>query len=128
MILLNFTHPLTGEQRAQVEQLAGGTITRVIHAPAHFDQTRPFAEQVRALADSLGLTAEEWQGEPILVYPPALSAITAVLLAELHGRMGYFAPIVRIRPVEEALPPRFEAAEIINLQTVRDAARASREQ
>jgi len=49
-----------------------------------------------------------------------------VLLAELHGRMGYFPPIVRLRPVPNALPPRFEVAEIINLQAVREAARTRR--
>ena len=35
------------------------------------------------------------------VVPPALNFITAVLLAELHGRMGYFPAIVRLRPVAE---------------------------
>jgi hypothetical protein len=47
-------------------------------------------------------------------------------LAELHGRMGYFPPILRLRPVEGAIPPRFEVAEIINLQALRDAARKER--
>ena len=48
------------------------------------------------------------------------------MLAELHGRLGYFPPVLRLRPVEGALPPRFEVAEILNLQDVRDAARAKR--
>mgnify|MGYP001335350054 CR=1 FL=1 len=49
-----------------------------------------------------------------------------VLLANLHGRMGYFPPILRMRPVEGAIPPRFELAEVINLQALRDAARKER--
>lgn len=126
MILLNFTHPLTDQQRAQIEDLTGGALERVVEAPAHFDHDRPFAEQVRALVDGLGLTAAEWQGAPILVNPPALNTIAATLLAELHGRMGYFPPAVRLRPAADALPPRYEVAEIINLQAVRDAARARR--
>jgi hypothetical protein len=40
--------------------------------------------------------------------------------------MGYFPPVLRLRPVEGALPPRFEAAETLNLQGVRDAARKKR--
>jgi hypothetical protein len=48
------------------------------------------------------------------------------VLAELHGRMGYFPPVLRLRPVEQALPPRYELAEVINLQAVRDSARKER--
>jgi hypothetical protein len=126
MILLNFTHPLTDEQRAQIETMTGENIERVIDAPAHFDHARPFAEQVAALLDGLGLAPVEWQTTPLLVNLPALSPIAATVLAELHGRMGYFPPVVRLRPVADALPPRYEVAEIINLQAVRDAARAKR--
>jgi hypothetical protein len=74
----------------------------------------------------LDLPSETWQGAPIVVNPPALASAAAVVLAELHGRMGYFPPVVRMRPVPEALPPQYEVAEIINLQALRDAARARR--
>jgi hypothetical protein len=127
MILLNFSHPLTSAQLAQVEALAGATVERVIAAPTQFDTQQPFAPQVEALLAQVPLTAEEWQTAPLVVVPPALNFITAVLLAELHGRMGYFPAIVRIRPVEGSLPPRFEVAEVINLQAVREAARRTRE-
>lgn len=133
MILLNFTHPLTAEQLAQVEALIGnhpaGTgqaIARVVDAPAQFDVAVSFVTQVRALVDGIGLTPVEWQTEPILVNPPALNVIAVTLLAELHGRMGYFPPMVRLRPVAGSLPPRFEVAEIINLQAVREQARQRR--
>ncbi len=46
-----------------------------------------------------------------------------LLLAELHGRMGYFPSILRLRPVRDSLPPAFEIAEILNLQALRDRAR-----
>jgi len=72
------------------------------------------------------LAPQEWQTASILVNPPSLNFITALVLAELHGRMGYFPPVVRLRPVKEALPPRYEVAEILNLQAVRDAARLKR--
>jgi hypothetical protein len=61
-----------------------------------------------------------------LVNLPALAPAAAALLAELHGRMGYFPAIVRIRPVAGSTPPAYEVAEIINLQAVRDAARERR--
>lgn len=126
MILLNFSHPLTAEHLAQVEALAGDKIERVIEAPAQFDHAQPFGAQVEALVDSVGLTPQEWQTAPLLVNPPSFNLIAATLLAHLHGRMGYFPTVLRLRPVEGALPPRYEVAELVNLQAVRDAARHRR--
>ncbi|RME97322.1 MAG: hypothetical protein D6768_19945 [Chloroflexi bacterium] len=126
MLLINFSHPTTAEQRAQIEALAGQPITRTIERMAQFDTAEPFAPQVTALVDSVGLDAAGWQSEPLLLILPSLNFGAAALLAELHGRCGYFPPIVRTRPVPNALPPRFEAAEIINLQAVRNTAREKR--
>jgi len=55
-----------------------------------------------------------------------LNFITALPLAALHGRMGYFPPVIRLRPAADSLPPRYEVVEILNLQAVRDAARQER--
>ena len=124
--LLNFSHPLTPELLAQIGGLTDQPIGRVVDALARFDHAQPFAAQVAALVDSLGLSPVEWQTLPLLINPPALNVIAVTLLAELHGRMGYFPAVVRLRPVEGSLPPRFEVAEIINLQAVRDSARVQR--
>ncbi|MCL4298488.1 MAG: hypothetical protein KJ077_22315 [Anaerolineae bacterium] len=126
MILLNFSHPLTEVQRQQIEQLAGQPITRLIERMAQFDLERPFAGQATALVDSLGLAPVEWQQEALLLVPPSLNFGAAVVLAELHGRCGYFPPVVRTRPAAETLPPRYEVAEVVNLQAIRDAARKKR--
>jgi len=126
MIVINLTHPLTHDQRAQIEALAGQCIDRAIEVLADFDHSQPFAAQVGRLVDAVGLTPKEWQAESILLVPPALNFIAVTLLAELHGRMGYFAPVVRTRPVDGALPPRYEVAEIVNLQAIRDRARVER--
>lgn len=126
MLILNFSHPLTDKQLAQVEALIGQPIDRVLHIPTHFDSEQPFAPQVTALVEGIELTPTEWQTLPLLINPPALNVITATLLAELHGRMGYFPAILRLRPVAGSLPPRFEVAEIINLQAVREGARTTR--
>ncbi len=125
-ILINFSHPLSDEHLAALRAMIQQPVIRLIDAPAQLDVTRPFAEQVRGLVDGVGLTALEWQTAAILVNPPSLNAIAVTLLAELHGRMGYFPPVVRLRRVADALPPRFEVAEIINLQAVREAARGRR--
>jgi hypothetical protein len=48
------------------------------------------------------------------------------LLAEIHGRSGFFPTILRLRPMPGSIPPQFEVAELLNLQSIRDAARTTR--
>jgi len=126
MILLNFSHPLTAEQLAQLESLTGQTVARMIEVPTQFDPDAPFGPQAAALADAAGLTPQEWQTASILLVPPALNYVAVLLLAELHGRMGYFAPCVRLRSLAGTLPPRYTVAEALDLQGQRDAARKLR--
>lgn len=126
MIILNFSHPLTDEQIAQVEDLTGRTVEHVVRRQAQFDNETDFGPQVRALADGCELSATEWQTAPIVFVPPALNVIAVLLMAELHGRMGYFPPCLRLRPVKGSVPTRYEVAEILDLQGQRDNARRRR--
>jgi hypothetical protein len=128
MILLNFSHPLTAPQRSQIEALIGNhqPIGRELAVMPQFDEQQPFGPQVQALLDEIDLSPAQWQGEPILVVLPSLNFIAAALLAELHGRMGYFPPVVRTRPVAGSVPRQFEVAEILDLQAMREIARRSR--
>ncbi|MCC9078460.1 CRISPR-associated protein Csx15 [Litorilinea aerophila] len=126
MILLNFSHPITPNQQEQIEALTQQKIQRIIAVMPQFDEQRPFAPQVQALLAQVELTPEEWQSAPLLVVLPSLNFIAAVLLAELHGRMGYFPPIVRTRPAANTTPRRYEVAEILDLQQIRDEARRKR--
>lgn len=126
MILLNYSHPLTSAQLAQIETLVEKKVERVIEIHSQIDAQSPLAPQVVALADKTMLAPLEWQSAPIVVNPPSLNFVAVVLLAELHGRCGYFPAMLRMRPAPNSLPPQFEAAEIINLQAVRDAARLAR--
>lgn len=127
MILINFSHPLTETQRDHIVRLTGAVEpVRVIDAPAQFDDQQLFAPQAAAMIADLGLSPHEWQTKQILIVPPALNFIAAVVLAELHGRMGYFPPIVRMRPVAGSMPRTFEVAELLDLQGIREQARLSR--
>jgi hypothetical protein len=126
MILLNFSHPFTTAQLADIERLSGQRIDRVFDLPVQFDHQQPFLPQLQALMEKLDLPPAKLQTEAVLVNLPALNFIAGLALAELHGRMGYFPPVIRLRPVENSLPPRYEVAEILNLQAARDAARPSR--
>lgn len=126
MLLLNFSHPLTPQQQAQIETMLSRPIERVIAVPTQFDNQQPYLPQLTKLLEQIPISAAEWQTTPLLIIPPALNFITAILLAELHGRMGYFPPMVRLRPIANSLPPQFEVAEILNLQQIRETARQQR--
>ncbi|MGB9799712.1 MAG: CRISPR-associated protein Csx15 [Thermanaerothrix sp.] len=126
MILVNFSHPLSADQLKQLQALLGASIDRVVEVHSQIEPDRPLAPQVAAMVDQAGLTLEEWQNAPIIVNPPSLNFSAVLLIAELHGRMGYFPACVRLRPVNGAIPPRFEVAEVLNLQAQRDTARRRR--
>lgn len=126
MILLNFAHPLTDAHLARVAELAGRPVERVIDAPAHFAHDRPFPAQVHELLARVGFTPAEWQTLPLLVNLPSLAVITGVLLAELHGRCGYFPTVLRSSPTSGTSPVQYEVAELLNLQAIRDVARTTR--
>jgi hypothetical protein len=126
MLILNFAHPLIPAHLEQIQALTGEPVDGVIEIKTHFDNGQPFEPQLTALLEGVPLTPEQWQTERLLVNPPAYNHVAVLLLAELHGRMGYFPACLRLRPVDNAVPPRFEVAEILNLQKVRNGARTTR--
>lgn len=136
MRILNFAHHLTAEQLQEIRSLmnegSGGDSCNlevpleVLDIPSHVLPAEPLEPQVEEMLRRCRLSLEQWQTEPLLINLPALSAIAAALLAKLHGLMGYFPPVLRIVPVEGALPPRFKVAEILNLQAFREKARRLR--
>jgi hypothetical protein len=127
MIILNFSHPLTAAQQAQIQALAGQRLSQILEMPVQFDEQLPFALQVTALVAGIPLTALQWQSERFLVVLPSLNFIAASLLAELHGRMGYFPTVLRTRPILGLTPRQFEVAELLDLLQIRDTARKARQ-
>ncbi len=127
LVVVNFAHPLTEAQRAQIETFAKQPVARVLDTPMHVDVEQEIAPQAAALVDQVGLSAKEWQTLPLLINPPGLAPLTAALLAELHGRLGHFPALLRIRPMTGTMPPRYEVAELLDLRAVRDQAREHRE-
>ncbi len=123
LVLLNFARPLTPTQRGQIEVTLGYRIARIISLPIEFEDTDDFGPQVVDLADQAGLTAHEWQTLPILINPPGFAAGALCLLSELHGRMGHFPTMIRLRPRPHSNPAAYDVAELVNLQALRDAAR-----
>jgi hypothetical protein len=125
MLLLNYAHPLTTDQLQQLVAILGSP-PDVRWIETQVDRLRPLADVATELADAAQLTSEEWQTVPLVINLPSLAQVALALIAEIHGRCGYFPPILNIRPVADALPPRFEVAEIVDLQAIRDQARRRR--
>jgi hypothetical protein len=121
-------HPLTEQQLDNIEKLTGQSVSDVREEPTQtqIDDTRPLVEQVNAIIEGFGLTPAEWQSTPLLVNLPWFAPACGAALAELHGRMGYFPTIIRMRPVADTTPRQYEVGELIDLQQVREAARSRR--
>jgi len=126
MKIINFSHPLTKNQVEQIEQLTQQVVVEVVEVKTQFDHLQSFPQQIEILINSVNLSATDWQITPLLINLPSLNIITALLLANLHGRMGYFPSILRLRPIEGIGIPQFEVAEILNLQAIRELARKTR--
>lgn len=126
MIVLNFSHPLSALQLEQLEAISGELIDEVIVVDSFVDQTESLPAQVSHWINELEIDSSRWQSERWLVNLPALNVSTALVLAQLHGRMGYFPACVRIVPKQTAVSPKFLVAEVLNLQAVRNTARRNR--
>ena len=126
MLIINFTHPLTPEQHTKIEALAHTPIDEVRTIQVQINQAEPLEPQITTIVDSVGLSSEEWQTRPFLINPPGYAPAAFVLLAELHGRIGHFPSLIRLRPLPGSTPTTYEVAELINLQAIREEARRRR--
>lgn len=126
MLLLNFTHPLSPAQLVQLAELTGQPVDRTVGEMVHFDPQAPLHAQILAVVDRLDLDSTTWQTTAIVVNLPGHAAAAATLLAELHGRMGHFPAILRVRPVADSAVTQYEIAEVLNLQAIRERARTRR--
>src|SRR5713226_568431 len=125
MLILNFTHPLTSDQRTQIEALADTPVEEIRTIPVQIDQAAPLEPQIITIVDSVDLSSEGWQTRPLLINPPGYAPAAFVLLAELHGRIGHFPALIRMRPRHGHITS-YEVAELLNLQAVRETARKRR--
>lgn len=124
MRVLNFSHPLDEGHRRTLAQMTGQTVTFMRHMPLQCDPLYPFAPQVREVLDTISLN---WQVGQWVVILPGHSVIAALILAELHGRIGHFPTIVRLQRVAGETLARYVIAEVVNLQHIRDEARGTRQ-
>jgi hypothetical protein len=125
VIILNFSHPITDEQQAQIVELAGVASPDTRSIPVQIDQRQPLTAQISRLVDAIGFTSQEWQTLDLLINPPGYAPAAFVLLAELHGRIGHFPSLIRLRPRPGPITT-YEVAELLNLQSIHDQSRTRR--
>lgn len=124
MILLNFGHAITPGQRRDLMGLLGNQqALREETLGVHFDLNQPFEPQVCELFGRISFSTEELESSRVVLILPDLSVIAAALLAEFHGRVGRFPEVVLRRPAREE---PYEVAGLVNLQRLREEARAER--
>src|SRR5258708_38409769 len=90
ILVLNFAHPLTEQQQAQIEELAGANIEEIITIPTLIDEQEPVGPQTTRLVEAIDLSTDDWHTRNILINPPGYVPAAALLLAEIHGRIGHF--------------------------------------
>lgn len=121
IFLLNFGHPLSPDAVRQLTEEIGEFETRTVRV--QLDMTQPLADQIRQAVDSVGFTPEEWQTTTFAVVLPGASVAAGLVLAQIHGRSGYFPRIVHLVSGEDRV---FRLGEVIDLQSSRDSARKLR--
>lgn len=122
-IVINLSaHPLTDEQRAEIEQRT--YIEEEIDMPAHCGALDSTA-YIQNLIERIGLTLEEWNTRSIILALPGLAPLSATVLAHVHGIKGGFPKVLWLSPHPDD-KSRYVVGDIVDLQAIRDSAREKR--
>ncbi|NTW83686.1 MAG: hypothetical protein HGB36_10025 [Chlorobiaceae bacterium] len=126
--MLNFSgHPVLPGQLEAIKELMLWPSMEVIDVQmGTIAEDRKFVANIVRAIDRIDLSPEQWQTVGIVAVPAGYSAIWSVILADLHGRLGYFPDVVHLRPAQSASAEKYEVAEIMNLREVRHASREKR--
>lgn len=126
IIIVNFTHPLKEDQKRDIAFELNCIIEDEINHQIQFDLSKPFGLQATEAINHIGLRPKVWQSGNIVINLPGLSPAAAAIIAELHGRIGHFPPVIRVSPLEQPSHTVYKVAEIINLQSIREKSRETR--
>lgn len=127
-LILNFSgHPVLDAQKRDIGQMMHWSSSEVINVPiGNVPEDHNFISSIEKAVQKIALSPEEWQSTPVVVIPAGYSQIWSVVMAELHGRLGYFPDVVRLRESSTVSNEKFEVAEIMNLREVRHNSRDKR--
>jgi hypothetical protein len=124
MILLNFAHAISDVQLSQMHT-SGLEIAEIrSNIDTNVDLNQELAPQVVRLVDEMNLSPKEWQNVPFVVRVPSFPLVAVLVIAEIHGRSGYFPNCVNIVPSE--IRGQFNYIDQVSLSVVREEARKRR--
>lgn len=124
--ILNFSHPITHAQKEKIEKILQKPIEEIIELHTQLDESSSFQPQLCDIVNRAKISSESLQQGEYIVNLPGFAPAAAVLISELHGRMGHFPTVIRLKKVEGSTPPVYDVEEIMDLQAVRDEARKCR--
>ncbi|NTV18270.1 MAG: hypothetical protein HGA83_02445 [Bacteroidales bacterium] len=127
-LILNFSgHPVTPAQQQAIEKQMHWTSSSVVDVRlGNVPEDNNFAAAITKAIDRTELSPEEWQTTPFVAVPAGYPAAWSVILASLHGRLGHFPDVARLRPTPPGASEKYEVAEILNLREHRHASRDKR--
>jgi len=127
-LIINFSgHPVLPGQQQDIGQMMHWSSSEVINVSiGNVPEDHNFVPSIEKSVEKIPLSPEEWQSIPVVVIPSGYSQIWSVVMAELHGRLGYFPDVVRLRFSSSISNEKFEVAEIMNLREVRHNSRDKR--
>lgn len=121
VVLINFGRQIESGQQKSIETLTGMFVEETIDLPHQLDDTRPHEPQLLELLAQAGLTQDEWTSLPIVLNVHPFAPDAAALIACIHGLRGNFPSIIRM--VRNSETEKFEAVEVLRLQSLRNDAR-----
>ena len=127
-LILNFSgHPVSPGQQQAIEKQMQWTSSSVVDVRlGNVPEDNTFEAAITKAIDRTELSPEEWQTTPIVAVPAGYPAVWSVILASLHGRLGHFPDVARLRPTPPGSGEKYEVAEILNLREHRHASRGKR--
>ena len=127
-LVINFSaHPLMPAQQQAIQAKMGWPAVEIIETNlGNVPESRDFVAKTLQCLNNIDLLPQDWQTHPLVVVPAGYASAWSVLLAELHGRIGYFPDMVRLRPAPVGATEKYEVAEIVELRQIRNQARAKR--
>ena len=123
---MNSSHPTTHTQKEKIENILQKPIKEIIELPTQLDESYSFQPQLCDIVNQAKISSESLQQGEYIINLPGFAPAAAVLISELHGRMGHFPTVIRLKKVEGSTPPVYDVKEIMDLQAVRDEARKCR--
>lgn len=126
-LILNCSgHPVHPAQKSAIEKLMNWQDAEVLDVPlGNVAEDLDFIPSIEKAIDRLDLTSKEWE-QPMVVIPAGYAPIWSVLQPILHGRLGHFPDVVRLRPCDPLSGKKYEVAEIMRLQQLRHESRGKR--